>query len=164
MTGLMKLDQRSDALLREVYPVFGLQVERVLRAMLDRFNKQMRVTAGFRSFQEQGNIFAIGRSKPGKIVTKAKPGMSKHNYGLAVDVCFRGMDPFLERETVVSISGYHPLWHELEKLCKEFDLRSGLSFGDAPHIEWPNPPRAETLHDEYIYNGLSIEQIWKKYG
>jgi len=160
----MKLDQRSDALLREVYPVFGLQVERVIIAMLERFNKQLRVTAGFRSFQEQASIFAIGRSKPGKIVSNAKPGLSKHNYGLAVDVCFRGMDPFLERDTVKSIKGLHPLWHELEKLCEEFDLKSGLSFGDAPHIEWPRPRRAEELHDDYIFNGLTIEQIWKKYG
>lgn len=47
---------------------------------------KLRVYSGFRSFVEQGDLYEQGRSKPGKIVTNAKPGKSLHNYGLAFDL------------------------------------------------------------------------------
>ena len=42
--------------------------------------------SGYRSHQEQAGLYAQGRTKPGPIITKAKPGESNHNYGRAVDV------------------------------------------------------------------------------
>ena len=53
----------------------------------------MLVTCTFRSAQEQNELYAQGRTKPGKIVTNAVAGKSAHNYrigqvpaSLAVDV------------------------------------------------------------------------------
>lgn len=46
----------------------------------------LRMTSGFRSIQEQDELYAQGRTKPGKIVTNAKGGESLHNYGVAFDV------------------------------------------------------------------------------
>ena len=43
------------------------------------------IYCGFRSFEEQAALYSQGRGKPGRIVTKAKPGESYHNYGLAFD-------------------------------------------------------------------------------
>lgn len=43
------------------------------------------LTFGLRTFPEQQAIYDQGRTKPGQIVTKAKPGQSFHNYGLALD-------------------------------------------------------------------------------
>lgn len=40
----------------------------------------------YRSFAEQATLFAQGRITPGQKVTKARAGMSYHNYGLAVDI------------------------------------------------------------------------------
>lgn len=37
------------------------------------------VTCTYRSHQEQADLFAQGRTKPGRIVTNARPGQSKHN-------------------------------------------------------------------------------------
>jgi peptidoglycan L-alanyl-D-glutamate endopeptidase CwlK len=48
-------------------------------------NVMVRVTYGTRTFAEQDALYQQGRKKPGKIVTKAKPGQSFHNYGLAFD-------------------------------------------------------------------------------
>ena len=48
---------------------------------------KVRITQGFRSFEEQQKLYAIGRLTPGKKVTNAKAGQSIHNYGLAVDIC-----------------------------------------------------------------------------
>lgn len=38
-----------------------------------------------RTFEEQELLYEKGRSRPGQIVTNAKPGQGYHNYGLAID-------------------------------------------------------------------------------
>ena len=48
---------------------------------------KVRITQGLRTFKEQDDLYAIGRTKTGKKVTNAKAGQSIHNYGLAVDIC-----------------------------------------------------------------------------
>lgn len=39
-----------------------------------------------RTFSEQADLYAKGRTKPGPKVTNAGPGLSYHNYGLALDI------------------------------------------------------------------------------
>ena len=46
---------------------------------------EILVTSTLRTFDEQAYLFAIGRTKPGDIVTNAKAGESWHNFGLASD-------------------------------------------------------------------------------
>lgn len=46
---------------------------------------KIRVVQGLRTIEEQNNLYAIGRTIPGKKVTNAKGGKSYHNYGLAID-------------------------------------------------------------------------------
>jgi len=46
----------------------------------------LRFTHTLRTIAEQNALYAQGRSKPGKIITNAKGGMSFHNYGLAIDI------------------------------------------------------------------------------
>jgi D-alanyl-D-alanine carboxypeptidase. len=68
---------------------------------------KMRMTSGLRTIEEQEKLYAIGRTIVGKnpskslpmgeIVTRAIPGHSFHNYGLAFDSCFIGDDPYLEK-------------------------------------------------------------------
>lgn len=43
------------------------------------------ITETFRSFARSNELYAQGRTKPGKIVTNAPGGSSYHNYGLAID-------------------------------------------------------------------------------
>jgi peptidoglycan L-alanyl-D-glutamate endopeptidase CwlK len=38
-----------------------------------------------RTIEEQAALYAQGRTAPGSIVTRAQPGFSWHNYGLAFD-------------------------------------------------------------------------------
>lgn len=45
------------------------------------------ITSTYRDNDSQAALYAQGRTKPGKIVTKAKPGQSIHNYRLAFDFC-----------------------------------------------------------------------------
>ena len=46
---------------------------------------KVRVVQGLRTIEEQNELYAQGRTKPGKKVTNAKGGKSYHNYGLAID-------------------------------------------------------------------------------
>ena len=48
-------------------------------------NMAIRIVQGLRTIEEQNELYAQGRTKPGNIVTKAKGGSSFHNYGLAID-------------------------------------------------------------------------------
>ena len=48
---------------------------------------KVRVTQGLRTFKEQENLYAQGRTKPGWVITNTKPGESIYNYGFAVDIC-----------------------------------------------------------------------------
>ena len=45
----------------------------------------IEVLSGHRSGEAQAAIYAQGRTKPGKIVTKAPPWKSWHQFGLAID-------------------------------------------------------------------------------
>ncbi len=46
----------------------------------------VRIISGTRTFDEQDELFAQGRTKSGPIVTNARGGFSNHNFGIAWDV------------------------------------------------------------------------------
>lgn len=52
------------------------------------------ITCTYRSNDEQNELYALGRTKKGKIVTNAKAGQSKHNSypSKAFDIAFIGLD------------------------------------------------------------------------
>ncbi|MBE99307.1 M15 family metallopeptidase [Flavobacterium coralii] len=47
---------------------------------------RLRFAHTLRTPEEQNALYAQGRTKPGKVVTKAKAWQSIHNYGLAFDI------------------------------------------------------------------------------
>ena len=46
---------------------------------------KMLIVSTLRTFAEQDELYAQGRTKPGKRITNAKGGQSLHNYGVAID-------------------------------------------------------------------------------
>ncbi|MCO7175568.1 M15 family metallopeptidase [Sporolactobacillus kofuensis] len=50
------------------------------------------VAQGYRSKADQDTLYALGRTKSGKIVTNARGGQSNHNFGVAVDLCLYSAD------------------------------------------------------------------------
>jgi peptidoglycan LD-endopeptidase CwlK len=58
-------------------------------ALLSEAQKQqivLKITHTRRTWGEQADLYALGRTKPGQIVTAAPPGYSWHNFGRAFDV------------------------------------------------------------------------------
>jgi peptidoglycan LD-endopeptidase CwlK len=94
---------------------------------------ELLITSTLRSFQEQAELFAIGRTKPGNKVTNAKPGESWHNFGLAFDVV-----PLVNGKAVWD----SPFWNRIGQFGKQLELIWGgnfQSFKDKPHFEFhPN--------------------------
>lgn len=79
-------DQISKARLQLLHPDARLIFQRFIEDCEEAFNIVIRIVQGLRTFEEQAVIYAQGRTKPGKIVTNAKPGQSYHQYGVAVDL------------------------------------------------------------------------------
>jgi len=92
-------------------------------------------TSGFRSAQEQDELYAQGRTKPGSVVTNAKGFQSAHNFGLAVD---------FTRDLDRQRAGLQPGWaaadyEELGARAAESGLIWGGTFAmkDRPHVQLP---------------------------
>ncbi len=49
--------------------------------------REVLITSGYRTKSEQDALYALGRTKPGKIVTNNKGGTSSHNFHIAIDFC-----------------------------------------------------------------------------
>ena len=62
------------------------------------------VTCTYRSTEEQAELYTQGRTMPGRIVTNAKPGESKHNFKLANGA------PASKAFDVVPLRNGKPIW------------------------------------------------------
>ncbi len=100
----------------------------VYDALCKELSENWQPVSGLRSFEEQGQLFAKGRTAPGPIVTRAKPGMSYHNYGLATDWLY-----FRDERTFVDLKQDSPRWLEYIEVCNKVGART-LSF-ERPHNE-----------------------------
>lgn len=98
----------------------------------------LRVVSGHRDIEEQRQLYAQGRTKPGKIVTWIKPENSRHVHGDAVDV--------------VPFENGKPNWQAPESFWQQLGkdgVALGLEWGgnwkktkDRPHFQLPKggPP------------------------
>jgi peptidoglycan L-alanyl-D-glutamate endopeptidase CwlK len=115
------------------------KVDPRLKTFFDLLAKELPIvlTFGFRSVAEQDALYAIGRTKPGKKVTNAKGGQSKHNFGKAIDVAPLQPDGKIDWKD-------EALWNRMvamaKKVIKEHNLpiKCGAdfkTFQDRPHFE-----------------------------
>jgi peptidoglycan LD-endopeptidase CwlK len=102
----------------------------VAQAFLRNRDVTIDIISGLRDYAEQKVLFAQGRNgNPGPIVTKAPPGHSMHNFGLAFDIgLFRG-GKYLENS---------PIYRTLGPMGAQFGLTWGgywKGIVDEPHYE-----------------------------
>src|SRR4030095_8656518 len=80
-----KVDPRSESVIATLLP----EVQPYARALVTKSAQNgitIKVISGLRTYDEQNALCAQGRTKPGKIVTKARGGYSNHNFGIAFDI------------------------------------------------------------------------------
>ena len=93
----------------------------------------VKITETFRTVAEQNGLYAQGRTKPGRIVTRAKGGdyQSPHQWGVAFDFC-------------ENVRGKEYADTSFFKKCGDIGKSIGLFWGgdfrtfvDRPHLELP---------------------------
>ena len=108
------------------------------------------VISGTRTWAQQDALYAQGRTKPGRVVTKARAGQSNHNFGIAFDCgVFRG-GAYLDDQNPRVASSVH-------RACSEAARKHGLAWGgnwkfkDEPHYQLASVPATPTEQMRVTY-------------
>src|SRR4030065_2556567 len=109
----------------------------------------------YRSGEEQDYIYRIGRDLPGKIVTHARAGQSKHNAvddnGKPYSEAWDGV-PLVNGKPLWSLYAMdttkrrmiHPIWERVLEIGRSIELESGMD-GHAKKREAPHWQRKESI-------------------
>lgn len=111
-----------------------------------------KVYSGHRQFDEQRQLYYKYLDGGPKA---APPGLSAHNYGMAVDCAL------LLPDGKLSWLGEH--YETLEKTAEKHGLVTGKAFGDRPHVQVPNYVTGTQLWPlKTVYNrtpGTELEKL-----
>ena len=96
------------------------------------------ITCTYRSNTEQDELYAQGRTKPGKVVTNAKAGQSKHNFTIDGKPASKAFDvvPMIGGKPMWDAQ--HPSWQKLGKIGMDLGLEwagNWKSFKEFPHFQ-----------------------------
>jgi peptidoglycan L-alanyl-D-glutamate endopeptidase CwlK len=123
----------SSRSLEDLHPMFKplayTFLEAAKRARLD-----ILIYCTTRSLAEQQVLYNQGRTTPGKVITKAKPGESAHNFGLAFDGA-----PLIGGK--IDWDSDNPIWTRYGLIAAAVGLEwagNWTSFKEYPHIQLPN--------------------------
>lgn len=133
------------------------KLQPIARAFVNRCDSEglsVIITCTYRSLMEQNELYARGRTKPGKIVTNAPPGRSRHNNtisgkpaSLAFDVvplrcgkCVWGTTGNgLDDNPEDDLSDDLEIWQRVGKIGTDLGLiwygSPGSKFHEFPHFE-----------------------------
>lgn len=146
--------------------VKDLYVNRISPALTSDWYCRFAYT--YRSFEEQAELYAQGRTKlfdkDGKrlgIVTKAKPGTSMHNYGLAIDIVLvNGKSPSWDIVKDFDKDGKSD-WMEVIDIFKTAGWLWGgdWKFKDYPHVELPQKFSVKEILEKYQKGDTFIDPI-----
>lgn len=131
----------------ENHPELTKRVERLLENA-NRNGMNVVVYQGYRSKEEQAEIISKNPS-----ATKAKPGFSFHNYGLAVDVLFydsKGQPSWDEKNE----------WSGLGVLGKETGLEWGGDWAMQDKVHFQYPPQTSIHKIRAWFNNGGLKKLW----
>lgn len=132
-------DSKTDNKIKTLHPQLRPLAAKFINEVEKKLGHRLRITDGLRTFEQQNDLYAQGRTKPGKKVTQVKGGGSYHNYGLAFDTYFT------ENGKVTFAKAITP---EVAKIGKDLGLKWGgdwKSFKDMPHFELNKGTTSELL-------------------
>ena len=146
----MAVDARSE----KNIATLNKKVQPLARKLIETATAQginVKVISGHRTYEEQNDLYAQGRSKPGLIVTKAKGGQSNHNFATAFDVGIFSPDgkKYIEESTA---------YDEVGKIGEALGLEWGGSwkFYDAPHFQMNEGRSMAQLREAYEEHGDAL--------
>ena len=166
----------STARLKLVHP--GLS--RRIYVLESQMSVPIGIVQGFRKADEQLALWAQGRMSLDQVnvlrvgvgwsalldadnketVTKARPGYSWHEFGLAVDAVPEDAITFAP-----DWNDSHPVWKEMIEKGKAQGLTSGQSFQDMPHFQLPGRfPVTPDDEVREIYHTGGLQAVWQASG
>ncbi|SEN33922.1 peptidoglycan L-alanyl-D-glutamate endopeptidase CwlK [Mesobacillus persicus] len=122
----------------ELHPVLAYQSDLLIK-QAEAKGIRVIITDDFRSYHEQEELYAIGRTAEGKIVTQAQAGESYHNFGLAVDFALLNDEgqAIWDMDYDGNLNGQSD-WMEVVGLAKGLGFEWGgdwRQFKDYPHLQ-----------------------------
>ena len=123
-----KVDDRSEKCIASLVPEIQDTARTLVRKAAEA-GITIKIICGMRTYEEQDELFAQGRTKPGKIVTKARGGFSNHNFGLAFDIGIFENGEYVEES---------PEYKTVGQIGKSLGLAWGgdwKTIQDEPHFE-----------------------------
>lgn len=124
---------------KDLHPVVREKAKKLVKLAYEE-GVAVCITQGVRTKEEQDALYAIGRTKPGSIVTNAPGGTSFHNYGLAIDFALYTpdgksvkWDEFVDYDR----DGVRD-WMEVVAIAKRLGFEWGgdwVGFRDSPHLQ-----------------------------
>lgn len=134
------MDKITIERIKLLHPKVRAEVEQIYKEICEKLTGKAtcRFAYTLRTFKEQDDLFAQGRTKPGKKVTKAKGGQSFHNYGLALDIVLIIDGKTASWDTVKDFDGDATAdWMEIVAIFKKHGWVWGgvWNFKDDPHFE-----------------------------
>lgn len=156
------LNNTSLQRLSQVHPYLAYLVKQ-LDAHLESRSIHIQVAQGLRTWNEQEQLYAKGRTAPGPKVTDCQPGHSYHNFGLAVDIFPE--DLYGQPDWNAS----HPAWQIIHEVALSLGFTCGADFRtsppDQPHLQITGKfPAAvpDDVRQEFMEGG--IPQVWTAAG
>ena len=131
------MDQVSVERIKKLHPKIREEVLSILN-QCEKRGVLFRIAKGYRSIKEQDDLYAQGRTTPGKIVTNAKGGSSWHNYGLAFDIVLLHADKTVSWDRNEDLDKDSTKdWMEVVDECSKhgFDWGGNWQFKDYPHFQ-----------------------------
>lgn len=119
---------------------------------------EVRIISGHRSWEEQDQLYAKGRSTGGSKVTNARGGQSNHNFAVAYDVGIFDADGQWLPES--------PLYNEIGPIGEKVGLEWGgrwRSFVDTPHYQVKTGLTLAQMREIVRSKGMSAIPV-PKYG
>ena len=114
------------------------EATQIARGVAKTFNLDISVISGHRSYEQQADLYAQGRTAPGNIVTYAKPGSSNHNFGTAIDFGIFADGKYLDaREPGLTERVYLAIFNNIEAEGLRIDWGGNWKrLKDTPHFEY----------------------------
>lgn len=146
------MDQPTKDRIATLHPFVREEVTKIIEACNRALtgNAKVRITQGLRTFKEQNELYALGRTKVnpngktlkkpmGNKVTNAIAGKSVHNYGFALDICLIINGKTASWDTAKDWDNDRIAdWYECVKIFAKFGWEWGgnwKTFKDLPHFD-----------------------------
>ncbi len=139
-------DSHTNRRIEGIHPSVKQYAYAFVNQIQSELGKTVRVTSGLRTYAEQDELYAKGRTAPGGKVTNARGGQSYHNFGLAIDI--------------VEIDGrqanWNGPWEEFGRIGRSLGWEWGgdwSGFVDKPHFQMTFGLSTAQLRQLYAANG-----------